>query len=397
MEAIRKATKRKIPSLRKPILLRAVVGVICGFGVLAYSIVRIYWNEESFRQLQRSGLQDSAGLYLSQIEKQLLTSVSSTRALAAIAQLDAQKLMHPLEAEVSELVRATAARSAGSAEGGINATALEDRQNKARMALILNATKFKFNVVARSLIATYKGISNLQLAPSGVVSVIHPLPGNEGAIGHDLFFDKDRRDGALKAIVSREITFVGPVNLVQNQKSAIIARFPVFLDSLNFIGDLKEYPSWFGFVTMLCEIETFFRDAGNVGEILGYSYVMYAHRLSGEKTFVKASNDVPGQPVLVNQDENKAWLQFARDKAPVVREFKVKAWNVHWVMLAWPRDGWKQNSQTFELQILLCIIFSLSGFVSLYSLLVRESVVIEVDALFTKHRGRQLGNFCSEE
>eukprot|EP00928_Gymnodinium_smaydae_P085547 TRINITY_DN6903_c0_g1_i1.p1 TRINITY_DN6903_c0_g1~~TRINITY_DN6903_c0_g1_i1.p1 ORF type:complete len:445 (+),score=48.76 TRINITY_DN6903_c0_g1_i1:142-1335(+) len=396
MEAIRKATKRKIPSFTKPILLRAVLGVICGCGVLTYSIVRIHWNEESFRQLERSDLADSAGAYLSQVEKQLLTSVSSTRALAAIAQLDAQKLMYPLEAEVFELVSATAALSAGSGAGGKNLSSLGERKQRARMALISNTTQFKFNVVARSLISTYKGISNLQFAPSGVVSVIHPLSGNEGAIGHDLFFDKNRRDGALKAIRSREITFVGPVTLIQNQKSAIIARFPVFLDSPSFVGDLEEYPSWFGFVTMLCEIDTFFRDAANAGDILGYSYVMYANRLSGEKTFVKASDEVPGQPVLVNKDEDKTWLRFAQGKAPVMREFKVKAWNVHWVMLAWPRDGWKETSPTFELQILLCVIFSLSGFVSLYSLLVRDSVVLEVDALFAKQKGCDLRNHCND-
>eukprot|EP00928_Gymnodinium_smaydae_P050775 TRINITY_DN3433_c0_g1_i3.p1 TRINITY_DN3433_c0_g1~~TRINITY_DN3433_c0_g1_i3.p1 ORF type:complete len:439 (+),score=45.48 TRINITY_DN3433_c0_g1_i3:53-1318(+) len=383
-ERIRNTTKRKLPSLSLRILVRGLIGVLCGCGVLTYSIVRINWNEENFRELQRTDLEESAAMYLSQLEKQLLTSVSSTRALAAIVELDKAKLLHPLNDEVSELVQATAAVAAMLAQGGPNAKAAMERKQRARLQVLRNSSRFAFNIVADSLISTYKGISNLQLAPSGVVSVIHPLSGNEGAIGHDLFFDENRRDGALKAITSRQVTFVGPVTLIQNQKSAIIARFPVFLNSPSFVGDLLEHPSWYGFATMLVEIDTLFGDASSFDRILGYSYVICAHRLSGDVTFVKASENVPGQPDNLRDDKDKKWLAFAKSKNPILREFKVKEWNVHWVMYAWPDEGWAGQSDTYELQIVLCVTFTLSGLFSLYTLLVRESVIADVDALFSR-------------
>lgn len=68
----------------------------------------------------------------------------------------------------------------------------------------------------------------VQLAPKGIVSYIYPLKGNEAAMGHDLLKDKRRNDGAIKAIQSKKLTFVGPLKLIQNGKYAVIARQPIF-------------------------------------------------------------------------------------------------------------------------------------------------------------------------
>jgi len=74
----------------------------------------------------------------------------------------------------------------------------------------------------------YEVIQNLQLAPQGVVTRIHPLAGSEKAIGHDLFKDPKRRDDALKAVRQKNLTLSGPFNLVQGG-NGVIARLPVFL------------------------------------------------------------------------------------------------------------------------------------------------------------------------
>lgn len=78
------------------------------------------------------------------------------------------------------------------------------------------------------LFALGSGVSAIQLAPNGVVSYIYPLKGNERALGHDLLLDKNRDDGAKRAIQSRDVTFVGPIKLIQNDKYAVVARKPVF-------------------------------------------------------------------------------------------------------------------------------------------------------------------------
>jgi hypothetical protein len=85
-----------------------------------------------------------------------------------------------------------------------------------------------FDALAAEIIKSYGGISNLQLAPDGVVTKIYPLAGNEGAIGHDLLNDPERRTEALAAIESRKLTLAGPFRLIQGGV-AVIGRLPVFI------------------------------------------------------------------------------------------------------------------------------------------------------------------------
>ena len=86
----------------------------------------------------------------------------------------------------------------------------------------------EFDKWGEQLTSIGSGVGSVQLAPDGIVSHIYPLKGNEGAIGHNLLKDKHRDDGALLAIQSRELTFLGPLKLIQNGKYAVIARKPVF-------------------------------------------------------------------------------------------------------------------------------------------------------------------------
>ena len=69
--------------------------------------------------------------------------------------------------------------------------------------------------------------------------ILHPYEENKSAMGHDLIKDKRRDDGALLAIEKKDIIFVGPIKLIQNDKYALIARKPIFQndkDSENFWG-----------------------------------------------------------------------------------------------------------------------------------------------------------------
>ena len=85
-----------------------------------------------------------------------------------------------------------------------------------------------FDFVAADLIETFGGIDSLQLAPTGIVSQIYPLEGNEQAIGHGLLNDPARRAESLKTIESGRLTLTGPLELVQGG-TAVIGRLPVFL------------------------------------------------------------------------------------------------------------------------------------------------------------------------
>jgi CHASE1-domain containing sensor protein len=47
--------------------------------------------------------------------------------------------------------------------------------------------------------------------------LIHPLEGNEGAVGHDLL-NTNRREDCLNSIRNNKLFFSGPLTLIQNNK-----------------------------------------------------------------------------------------------------------------------------------------------------------------------------------
>jgi two-component system, cell cycle sensor histidine kinase and response regulator CckA len=85
-----------------------------------------------------------------------------------------------------------------------------------------------FELLATEMISLYEGISSLQLAPGGVVTRIHPLAGNEAAMGHDLLRDPDRRFQARRAIDSRKLTVAGPFELKQGG-TGLVGRLAVYV------------------------------------------------------------------------------------------------------------------------------------------------------------------------
>lgn len=99
--------------------------------------------------------------------------------------------------------------------------AIEIKQN--------NGNFTDFSTYAQAVIDSIGGISNLQLAPNGIISQVHPLKGSEKAIGHNILHDGKRRNEAMSAISQRRLTLAGPFNLVQGGR-AIVGRNPVFIN-----------------------------------------------------------------------------------------------------------------------------------------------------------------------
>jgi len=370
-EVFLEATQRRMPKLTFKVGALILLGLSSTCGVCAYSAFCIKWNEEDFEQVQRSQHRATINRLMNSVQRQLETSVSSTRALAALVQLDqGSVLIQPLGAEVQELRASTADVASKSTAVPAEKNAANARKAQAAWNVFTNASLFNYNHVADSLINTYKGISNLQLAPGGVVSVIHPIIGNEGAIGHDLFYDAARRDDAIKSIMSNRVTFVGPLTLIQSGKTAIIARFPVFITTSRYIGPVPEYPTWWGFTTMLCTLDDFFRATPLVeSSVYQASYVLYALTANGEQ-LLRTSGDVPAD-----------WKAYADAMKPVYTDFFLKDLNVHWCMKSWPSDGWLKHSNMYGLQVALCVCFTFMSLMSVYGVALREAVISEVASI----------------
>ena len=69
----------------------------------------------------------------------------------------------------------------------------------------------------------------LQWAPRAVVSLVHPLTGNEGALGHDLLADPLRRDAVERSIRTATGHWAGPFKLMQGG-IGLLYRLPLYHD-----------------------------------------------------------------------------------------------------------------------------------------------------------------------
>ncbi|RRJ82384.1 putative bifunctional diguanylate cyclase/phosphodiesterase [Aestuariirhabdus litorea] len=125
-----------------------------------------------------------------------------------------------------------------------------------------------FDEYAHGVIQAIGGVSNLQLAPDGVIRKVYPLEGNEKALGHDILNDDSRREEAHKAIASRRMTLAGPFELVQGG-IAVIGRNPVFI-----YRDGEEY--FWGFTSALIFLE----DLLEVTDLEALERKGYRYRLS---------------------------------------------------------------------------------------------------------------------
>ncbi len=113
----------------------------------------------------------------------------------------------------------------------------------------------RFEQLASTLFGADNQLRNIAGAPNLVISLMHPLAGNEKAIGLDYRKNKAQRDAALKARDSGELVLAGPIDLAQGGQG-LVARFPVFVNSP---GGGKTF--W-GIVSAVIDAERLYRDAG---------------------------------------------------------------------------------------------------------------------------------------
>jgi diguanylate cyclase (GGDEF)-like protein len=195
------------------------ISVLC---FLIFSGLGIYWNylgQEINANKQRFFMSEIANAHASSIERRLSRSLSSTFILA-------QGVIEH--------------------KGPIN----------------------HFEQYAQTILNSVGGISNLQLAPDGIIRYIHPLLGNEKAMGHNILKDDQRKREALLAIKERRLTIAGPFELVQGG-IAVIGRYPIFLPE-------KNDDKFWGFASALIFLDEIISITEmNHLEAKGYSYQLH--------------------------------------------------------------------------------------------------------------------------
>lgn len=142
-----------------------------------------------------------------------------------------------------------------------------------------------FDRYAHEMLKYVEGVSNLQLAPNGIIEKIYPLPGNEKALGHNILEDDKRREEAHLAIKERRLTLAGPFELVQGG-TAVIGRYPVFLQH-------NGQEHFWGFTSALIFLQELLSatDLDQL-EAKGYRYQLSrVHPDTGEELLISASSE----------------------------------------------------------------------------------------------------------
>ena len=189
-----------------------------------------------------------------------------------------------------------------------------------------------FDEVAREMLPYYPGVSELALAPGGVIRRVAPLAGNEKAIGHDLLRDPAQKKEALLARDSGKLTLAGPLELVQGGP-AVVGRLPVILE------DQQGTPYFWGFAMTVMRFPQAL-EAVNSSRLTeqGFDYELWrTHPDGGRKQIIAASS-------------NSALVDA------VVHSLQVP--NATWTLSLAPIAGWG-NPVSLALGAALGLLFSL--------------------------------------
>ena len=205
----------------------------------------------------------------------------------------------------------------------------------------------EFETIATDLLNSTSGITNLQLAPKGIVSQIVPLTGNEKAIGHNLLEDPIRNKEAFAAVESGELTLAGPFRLIQGGV-AIIARQPVYIESQ------QEPRRFWGFTSALMLLDSLL-EFSNINQLENKGFAWSLHRVHPDTGL----NDVFA--------ESKAALSGR----PLVHSIPVP--NGQWFLSLAPTDTW--NSHLIDNTVAASLTFCFTLFVYYLSLYPRMLAV----------------------
>ncbi|TGD59367.1 sensor histidine kinase [Flavobacterium humi] len=113
-----------------------------------------------------------------------------------------------------------------------------------------NGEPKNFQAVGRQLLNSNNFIDAVQLVPNGVIKYTYPMTGNEAATNFNILKSPVHRGAALKAIASKKMYYVGPVELKQGGLG-IVGRLPVY----------KKDKFW-GFSAVIIKFSRFVKSTG---------------------------------------------------------------------------------------------------------------------------------------
>ncbi len=218
-------------------------------------------------------------------------------------------------------------------EGELNAELLLARSIITEVATDTDITKDRFFKISEHFFKASKHIRNIGLAKGTILTYVHPVKGNEKAIGLDYKKVASQWPAVQRVIQERKTVVAGPLNLVQGG-IGIIGRTPIFID--NASSGLEEY---FGILSVVINIPSMFEAAG-----LGDKDSMLKVSIRG-----KDGLGAKGELFYGSKD------LFAKD--PVLMEVTLPGGI--WLMASVPKFGWESNSPRIFYYRLVAVVVGL--------------------------------------
>ncbi len=175
-----------------------------------------------------------------------------------------------------------------------------------------------FHRLAREILRNHSYIRNITVAPDNIVRFIHPLKGNEQAIGLDYRQNSEQWPAAARAIESGRTVIAGPVNLVQGGV-AFINRTPVYVE-----GEEEDDSRYWGLVSIVIEKDRLFKAAGLHRPELNIEIA-----IRGKDGLGSAGGMIDGDPSIF-------------EKSPITLPVKLPEGS--WQLAAVPKAGWSTPS-----------------------------------------------------
>jgi len=211
----------------------------------------------------------------------------------------------------------------------------------------------RFALLTEKAIKLYPQVRSIAVAPDDVVRLVHPLPGNERALGLDYRSVPTQWRQVQQARESQSAVLVGPVQLVQGGQGLIL-RNPVFLP-----GPPPAPPRYWGMVSVVADLDRFMTDAG-LGAQPDLSLVLTASRGGKE-----AGHLIWGQSALLKQPAQALVQQL------------VQVPGAQWLLAAQPSDGWQDQPFHWDSPEVLSSLAAGGVLSLLLALLVRQSRVLQ--------------------
>ncbi|MBY6059227.1 PAS domain S-box protein [Leisingera daeponensis] len=199
-------------------------------------------------------------------------------------------------------------------EGQLNGDYQRLRGLAAMLATEPDMAQARFAGIAAKVLEGETAIRHIAAAPSLVVSLLHPMKGNESAIGLDYNKNAAQRAAAHRVRDSGDMVLAGPVDLVQGG-SGFIYRLPIFTGT----GAEREF--W-GILSAVVETGTLYAGTGvNGGSGLDIA-------LTGQDGTGAAGLQFFGSPGILSDD-------------PVLMDINLPAGT--WQLAARPQGGWQEQ------------------------------------------------------